>query len=245
MTKQCRNFEWWMTTDHETRDVWPCETEGANSTIDPSTPSDALAGRGEVMETFTLALGGWIGRAFGRNPLVRTGDRIEAMLLMLAVTAALIAAPIAGAIGTAVYDTRSHEYAEQAMSRHTVAAKAIEDSTTSVRPNSDTITVAIRWRIDGIEHTGSVALDQTVQAGDSLTIWVDRDGNYVAPPTPASQAGSYAVGIGVLTWLGAVVATVTFTALLRSRLNRLRSAKWDREFKTLADDDGGRTNKHS
>jgi hypothetical protein len=52
------------------------------------------------METFTLApVGGWIVRAFGRNPLVRTSDRIEALLLILAVTVALAAAPIAGAIG--------------------------------------------------------------------------------------------------------------------------------------------------
>jgi hypothetical protein len=55
------------------------------------------------METFTLApVGGWIVRAFGRNPLVRTSDRIEALLLILAVAVALAAAPIAGAIGTAV-----------------------------------------------------------------------------------------------------------------------------------------------
>ena len=61
------------------------------------------------METFTLApVGGWIVRAFGRNPLVRTSDRIEALLLILAVAVALAAAPIAGAIGTAVYEARSH-----------------------------------------------------------------------------------------------------------------------------------------
>jgi hypothetical protein len=54
------------------------------------------------METFTLApVGCWIVRAFGRNPLVRTSDRIEALPLILAVTVALAAAPIAGRLGSA------------------------------------------------------------------------------------------------------------------------------------------------
>jgi hypothetical protein len=101
-------------------------------------------------------VGGWIVRAFGRNPLVRTSDRIEALLLILAVAVALVAAPIAGAIGTAVYEARSHAYVERATSRHTVTAIAVEDSVTTVRPYTiDTIT----------EHTGSFEWDDMVKAG--------------------------------------------------------------------------------
>jgi hypothetical protein len=195
------------------------------------------------METFILApVGGWIVRAFGRNPLVRTSDRIEALLLILAVTVALVAAPVAGAIGTAVYEARSHAYAEQATSRHPVTAMAVEDSTTTVEPFTvDTITVDARWRIDGTEHTGSFEWDHMVKAGDSLTIWVDSDGNYVGPPTPASRAGADAVTAGLATWLGAVAATAAVMGSLRSWLNRLRYAEWERDLRCLADDDRGRT----
>lgn len=195
------------------------------------------------METFTLTpVGGWIVRAFGRNPLVRTSDRIEALVLMLAVTIALVAAPIAGAIGTAVHDKRCHAYAEQAASRHTVTAIAVDASASAVRPNSVTTVVNARWRIDGTEHVGSLKWDQTVKAGDSLTIWVDRDGNCVGPPTPTSRAGAEAVGVAVAMWLAAAAVTAALTASLRSQLNRLRNAEWDREFQTLANDGGGRTN---
>lgn len=195
------------------------------------------------METFTLApVGGWIVRAFGRNPLVRTSDRIEALLLILAVTVALAAAPIAGAIGTAVYEARSHAYVEQATSRHTVTAIAVEDSTTTVQPYTvDTITVDARWRVDGTEHTGSFEWDDMAKAGDRLTIWVDSDGNYVGTPTPTSRAGADAVAAGLATWLGAVAATSALMASLRSRLNRLRYAGWERDLRCLADDDRGRT----
>ena len=173
------------------------------------------------METFTLApVGGWIVRAFGRNPLVRTSDRIEALLLIPAVTIALAAAPIAGAIGTAVYEARSHANVERATSRHTVTAIAVEDSVTTVRPY--TIIVDARWRVDGTEHTGSFEWDDMVKAGDRLTIWVDSDGNYVGPPTPTSRAGADAVVAGLATWLGAVAATSALIAWLRSLLNRLR-----------------------
>ena len=77
-----------------------------------------------AMDTFTVRLPRWpiLLRLLGRDPLVRTTDRIEALVLVLAVVVSLLAAPIAAAIGTAVYDTSRRTYAEQAHTRHTVAA---------------------------------------------------------------------------------------------------------------------------
>jgi hypothetical protein len=52
------------------------------------------------METFTLSLGRcWIIRAVGRNPLVRTSDRVEALILILVFATALVVTPVAGTIG--------------------------------------------------------------------------------------------------------------------------------------------------
>ena len=68
------------------------------------------------MDTFTVRLPRWpiLLRLLGRDPLVRTTDRIEALVLVLAVVVSLLAAPIAAAVGTAVYDSSRHVYAEQA-----------------------------------------------------------------------------------------------------------------------------------
>ena len=53
------------------------------------------------MQTFTIGLGrGWWVRLLGRNPLVRSSDRIEVMVLSLAVLLTVVAVPVAGAIGT-------------------------------------------------------------------------------------------------------------------------------------------------
>jgi len=77
-----------------------------------------------AMDTFTVRLPRWpiLLRLLGRDPLVRTTDRIEALVLVLAVVVSLLAAPITAAVGTAVYDSSRHIYAEQAHTRHTVTA---------------------------------------------------------------------------------------------------------------------------
>ena len=63
---------------------------------------------GAAMDTFTVRSPRWlVVRLFGRNPLIRISDRIEALALVLTVVVSLLAAPIAAAVGTAVYDSRS------------------------------------------------------------------------------------------------------------------------------------------
>ena len=82
------------------------------------------------MQTFTIGLGrDWWVRLLGRNPLVRSSDRIEVMVLSLAVLLTVVAVPIGGAIGTFVYDAHTRVYAEEAQTRHQVTATAIEDGT--------------------------------------------------------------------------------------------------------------------
>ena len=60
------------------------------------------------MQTFTLLpQRWWVVRVFGRNPLVRLSDRVGVLLVLLACVVSIIAAPVAGAVGTAVYDAHS------------------------------------------------------------------------------------------------------------------------------------------
>ena len=82
-----------------------------------------VSSREDVMETFTLSLRRcWIIRAVGRNPLVRTSDRVEALILMLVFATAVVVTPFSAAIGTAVHDTHARAYAEQSRDRHPVTA---------------------------------------------------------------------------------------------------------------------------
>ncbi len=68
------------------------------------------------MDSYNVRLPRWpratLLRLLGRDPLVRTTDRIEALVSVLTVVVTLLAAPIAAAIGTQVYDSRRDIYAE-------------------------------------------------------------------------------------------------------------------------------------
>src|SRR6476469_8095277 len=96
-----------------------------------------------AMDTFTLRLPRWpvLLRLAGRDPLVRTTDRIEALVVVLAVVVSLLAIPIAAAVGTAVYDSRRQAYAEQTHTRHPVAATVTDVPASQQILRTGTITV--------------------------------------------------------------------------------------------------------
>jgi hypothetical protein len=174
--------------------------------------------------------GWWLLRACSRNPLVRSIDRLELLIMALGFVAVLVAAACAGALGTAVFDARSHVYIAQAQTRHTVTGAAIEDSAAT--------RVDARWQARTGWHR-----DRTVKTGDLLTTWVDRDGNPVEAPAPTSRAGVEAVGVALAAWQTATIVVAGWVWWTHSHLDRRRDAAWERDIESLIDDDGGRTNR--
>jgi hypothetical protein len=63
---------------------------------------------------------------------------VEGLLLIMAFATAMLVTPIAGAIGTVVYETRARVYAEESQTRHTVTATVVEDSSASLRGMTQT-----------------------------------------------------------------------------------------------------------
>ena len=108
--------------------------------------------------------GWWVLRACRRNPPVRGSDRLELLIIALGIVVAMVAAACAAALGTAVNDARSRVYIAQAQTRHTVTARATEDSTIVLGVDNNTATrVNARWQVNGIEHTGSLNWDHAVK----------------------------------------------------------------------------------
>jgi hypothetical protein len=138
------------------------------------------------MQTFTLLpQRWWVVRVFGRNPLVRLSDRVG---VLLAWAVSIIAAPVAGAVGTAVHEAHSVRYAEQAKTRHPVTATVLQDSTVIL--DNVTYTVSARWRAEATLHTGSFSWPHFVKAGDLIDIWVDTDGSLVISRARLRMQGS-------------------------------------------------------
>ena len=194
---------------------------------------------GVVMETFQLSWPRPLGRLFGRNPLLRRIDRIEALILVLALVFSVVAAPFAAAIGTAVYDSRRQAYAEQADSRHIVTATVVEAKATrdgQPKPGlhrqlrSDTSTAQARWFAAGTEHTGTVTTPSTAKTGDFVEIWVDHSGKHVATPQATSRAAVEAVSAGVAICLSVAAAAAVLFAGTRALCDRFRIISWQRDI---------------
>ena len=127
------------------------------------TPDAAVPGRctslfdeGVAMQSVEYVHGWWVLRACRRNPLVRGIDRLELLIIALGILVALVAAACAGAQGTAVHHARSRVYIAQAQTRHTVTARATDDSAIVLRVDDSTATrVNARWQVNGTEHTAA------------------------------------------------------------------------------------------
>ncbi|WP_142277126.1 Rv1733c family protein [Mycobacterium asiaticum] len=183
--------------------------------------SDAGVG----METFTLGLPRWLRVLFGRNPLIRRSDRIEALALALCVAVTLLAAPFAAAVGTAIHDSRARSYAEQAESRTAVNATVLD------RPaRSDSTWVQARWFAAGTEHTGVVQSESAPKPGEVIDIWANPDGSYAGPPH--MSAAREAVLVAMAIWLNAAVGAAALFAATRAACNRARDAGWRPELVT-------------
>lgn len=196
------------------------------------------------MDTYILGPPRWrILRALGRNPLVRTSDRIEALVWMLAVMVSILSIPAAAAIGTAVHESMSSRYAEQAQTRHLVPATVIDGRATN-EPSiaKTTITVDARWFVGGREYTGTVDAPPTVKTGDQIDVWVDNNGRRVAKPTPVSAAATDAALVALAIWLTVDTAAATLYMVTRWAADRCRAAGWQRDIDILVGHGGGRAN---
>ena len=195
-----------------------------------------------VMQWFTVAWWRWrLAQVRGRNPLVRTSDRIEVAIMALAVAVSLAVIPFALAVGTAVHEEHARTYAAEQADRHMVTATATADSTT--RPSGPTAVVSARWQVGDVENAGAFPWNFPVKDGSNMDIWVDRNGRHVGPPAPSWQAGLDAVLAAVGMWLSVTAAAALLVAAARLFLRRARYAGWSRDMASLVHDDGGRTNR--
>lgn len=196
------------------------------------------------MYTFTINPGrGWFLRVFGRHPLVRGSDRLEAIVMTLVMAAAIVVVPVAGAIGTAVHDSRAELYTRLAATRHEVSAEVLADTTRSSDPYDELPRTQVRWKYGDQTHTEMLRSGDWRKAGDHLSIWVNDRGDWVSRPPSSAQAVVDAVAAAVSVWLMVVVAGGTLMAMLRIRLNAHRYAAWERELDDLAGNGGNRSNR--
>lgn len=195
-----------------------------------------------AMDTFTVR---WprcrFVRLFGRNPLVRISDRVEALVLVFAVVVSLLAVPIAAAVGTAVYDSRKPFYAEQARKLHLVTATVTDPGKKPSMKLDNPNTLNARWFAAGAEHAGVIKTREELKPGDSVNIWVRQDGTQVRPPAPTKTAAEEAALAAMGTWSAVAVAAAALVVGTRAVLDRIRNKGWQQAIKNLIGDSDGHT----
>jgi hypothetical protein len=165
-----------------------------------------------ALETFTVRLPRSVFGLFRRNPVLRASDRVEALVVALAVKVSLLAVPVAAAVGTAVHDSRRDVCAAQHHTRHLVTATITDGAADNNISRTNTATMAARWSAAGAEHTGAVTAQSATKPGDHVAIWVDNNGAATDEPTPTTRAGVDAVTAALFMWAGVTAAAAILLA---------------------------------
>ncbi|MFC3448778.1 Rv1733c family protein [Amycolatopsis speibonae] len=178
----------------------------------------------------------------GRNPLARLSDRIEGVILLGGVLAALLGVPLAAAAGSEAYATMMARSALETATRHSTTAFLLEDAPPARigvdgTPSMETARVPARWALaDGTVQEGLATADLGATAGDGVTVWLDESEAVVAPPVMPLDATSTGVGVGVGVWLIAATVLASGYLIALRLLNRARRAAWDRDWERFGQD---------
>ncbi|HET6502399.1 MAG TPA: hypothetical protein VFG87_16710 [Amycolatopsis sp.] len=172
----------------------------------------------------------------GRNPLVRSSDRAERRVLVVALLVVLLALPLAWLAGSRTYQHESLRAQTEQATRHPATAVLLADGppdTTTAQTASaggSDLVLATWTRADGTTRTGTVAADAGTSAGERVSIWLDGQDNPVAPPMRADLAIWNGAGLGIFVWLGVIGLCTLVWFLIHLRLNKARYAQWERAW---------------
>lgn len=166
-----------------------------------------------------------------RNPLRRGSDRVEALVLLILITAFVPLAAVA-AITAAGWVSSAGAQAERAAASLTeVRAELLQGAPVVSAPTGTAwLWVRARWTVDGTTHTGLVPALAGLPKGSTEELWVDPAGRVSQPPPTSGQITARVVL--AVTVAPAVVALGLwlFWRGLRWSLDRRRMAGWARAW---------------
>jgi hypothetical protein len=186
----------------------------------------------------------WAACAFGRTPLARTADRIQARAIVVAMVLSIAVIYPAVSVGHLGYAVRSHTIAAEAAGRHAVEATALGDSIADpaqTESASTTFLAHVRWTAQDVMHDTTTKVDQPVKAGEQVRIWLDEQGKVTTAPLTDVDARIDAIGTAALLWLTMAAFIGAAMTGLWSVLGRGRNREWDRSLRELVGNGGGST----
>lgn len=173
----------------------------------------------------------------GGNPLRRGVDRMESLLLLGTVLAALLAIPAAAILGTAVRNSSEHSAAQRRAELWSVQARTLEDTRSAVPAAPGQLTSGVRaaWvDEDGFPQEGRAHVVIGTKAGSEVTVWLDRSGAVVPAPRLPADSAAFGVAAGLSALMLGWPLLWGLFRLASVPLDRRRSADWEREWAATA-----------
>ena len=172
-------------------------------------------------------------RRLDRNPLRRTTDRLETVVLALLVAVFLAATPFATLATAAWAQAAGHqEQVEQRASVRQVPAVVQKLIQVSGGDLADDLLVSARWTApDGKPVTGDVYEPFGTSAGSTIRVWVTRDGQVTEEPLLDSQVSADVIAAGAVCVLLSALLLAATGVLYRWALDKRRMADWESEWR--------------
>jgi hypothetical protein len=174
---------------------------------------------------------------FGRNPLRRRVDRIEAALLWCALILALLLVPIGSAVGTSYRNASDATAARQRALLHEVQARTLEGTEfeAPTAPGEVLARVQVGY-VDqhGVAREGTTSVVIGTKAGVDVPVWLDQTGQITTAPRTSGDSAALGSTIGVLTITGSWLLLWIAFLLARIPLDRRRARAWDTEWRSVA-----------
>ncbi|PBC40069.1 hypothetical protein CJ179_33830 [Rhodococcus sp. ACS1] len=185
----------------------------------------------------------WRLAPWSRNPLMRATDRFDSVAAVVMITLILIAVPFAAALGTATYTGLNEQSHSELQTRHAQSAVLIDDPrlviigrAPSRSPETQDRATAQWTAPDGALRSTVVDTKPGMHRGDTVDVWVDRDGNVVDEPRSGVGNAEIAVSAALSAWSVAAVCSFVLYMGVRWMNRRSQMRHWDQEWK-----DFGRT----
>ena len=183
-------------------------------------------------------------RLFRRHPLVRGSDRLDAWIQVLGWLTAVAMISVAGAFGTAMYDTERRNIADQQLSRHQVQAIAVGVGIVVEHRYNTIVLIPAVWDNAGVQHRDTVRYGKELNVGDRFSIWIDQSGRHVQAPMAPRNAVTDGAGFAAMFWLISVGLILSVVRQVRWLIDRQRYARWDSDFDALVHGNGHRKSDH-
>lgn len=172
------------------------------------------------------------GRRLDRNPLRRSTDRIETMVLAVLAIAFLAGAPLAAAAtGGWLHGMAQREQLAQQASLRQVPAAVLAVTPPAANGTQLAWEARARWKApDGQVVTNEVPVPAGTAVGATIQVWTDRSGDLASAPLVNAQVadqGAFGEVLGVVAAAGVLALA---GVLARRALDRRRMAAWDADW---------------